>query len=130
MFPEAINFFGFIVALLISIFLSYCIYYIMICFAFWFGEVRSIIVAYNLTMLVLAGQYIPIRLFPEPIIKVMELTPFIYLVDFPVSIATGRIPIQMWINNFIFSIIWCFIMWGIGISVYNRGIRKYEAYGS
>ena len=130
MFPEAINFFGFIMALLISIFLSYCIYYIMICFAFWFGEVRSIIVAYNLTMLVLAGQYIPIRLFPEPIIKVMELTPFIYLVDFPVSIATGRIPIEMWLNNFIFSIIWCFIMWRIGISVYNRGIRKYEAYGS
>ena len=129
-FPGTINFIGFILALLISIFLSYSIYYIMICFAFWFGEVRSIVVAYNLIMLVLAGQYIPIRLFPESIIGIMELTPFIYLIDFPVSIATGRIPFELWTTNFIYSIAWCFIMWGIGVFIYNRGIRKYEAYGS
>ena len=102
----------------------------MICLAFWFGEVRSIVVAYNLIMLVLAGQYIPIRLFPESIIQIMELTPFIYLVDFPVSIATGRIPIDMWMINFLYSILWCLITWFIGYLVYNRGIRKYEAYGS
>ena len=102
----------------------------MICFAFWFGEVRAIVVAYNLTMLVLSGQYIPIRLFPESIIKFMEITPFIYLVDFPVSIATGRMPIELWIINFIYSIAWCIIMWIIGILIYNRGIRQYEAYGS
>ena len=114
-FPEVINIFGFILALLISIFLSYSIYYIMICFAFWFGEVRAIVVAYNLTMLVLSGQYIPIRLFPESVIAFMELTPLIYLVDFPVSIATGRIPIEAWPINFIFSIGWCVIMWGFGI---------------
>jgi len=129
-FPETVNIFGFILALLISIFLSYSIYYIMICCAFWFGEVRSIVVAYNLTMLVLSGQYIPIRLFPESIIEFMEMTPFIYLVDFPVSIATGRMPIEMWPINFIFSIGWCIIMWTIGILVYNRGIKSYEAYGS
>ena len=129
-FPTAINFIGFILALLISIFLSYSIYYIMICFAFWFGEVRAIVVAYNLTMLVLSGQYIPIRLFPESIIKFMEITPFIYLVDFPVSIATGRMPIELWTINFIYSITWCVIMWIIGILIYNRGIRQYEAYGS
>lgn len=102
----------------------------MICFAFWFGEVRALVVAYNLTMLVLSGQYIPIRLFPESVIAFMELTPFIYLVDFPVSIATGRIPIEAWPINFIFSIGWCIIMWIIGILIYNKGIRQYEAYGS
>ena len=130
LFPSAINIIGFIFALFISIFLSYAIYYIMICFAFWFGEVRSIVVAYNLTMLVLSGQYIPIRLFPESIIKIMEMTPFIYLVDFPVSIATGRMPVEMWPINFIFSISWCFIMWAVGTLVYNKGIKSYEAYGS
>jgi len=129
-FEAPINFIGFIFALIVSIFLSYSIYYIMICLAFWFGEVRSIVVAYNLIMLVLAGQYIPIRLFPDSIIQIMELTPFIYLVDFPVSIATGRIPIDMWLINFFYSVIWCLIIWFVGHLVYSRGIRKYEAYGS
>ena len=129
-FPEIINILGFLLSLLVSIFLSYSIYYIMICFAFWFGEVRSIVVAYNLTMLVLSGQYIPIRLFPESIIKFMEMTPFIYLVDFPVSIATGRISVEMWPLHFIFSIGWCLVMWILGSIVYRKGIRSYEAYGS
>ena len=83
---------GFLLALSISVFLSYSIYYIMICLAFWFGEVRAIVVAYNISMTIVSGQYIPIRLFPEHIINIIEFTPLLYLVDFPVSIATGRIP--------------------------------------
>ena len=59
-----------------------------------------------------------------------ELTPIIYLVDFPVSIATGRMPVDMWPINFIFSIGWCFVMWILGTLVYNKGIKSYEAYGS
>ena len=43
----------------------------MICFAFWFGEVRSLVVSYNLAMLILSGQYIPIRFFPENILNIM-----------------------------------------------------------
>ena len=130
LFPSIINIIGFILALSISVFLSYSIYYIMICCAFWFGEVRAIIVAYNLSMIILSGQYIPIRLFPDHVLDIIKLTPLLYLVDFPVSIATGRIPIEDWGFNFIVSIGWCIIMWFIGSLVYNRGIRNYEAYGS
>tara|TARA_B100002052_G_scaffold183503_1_gene167165 strand:- start:930 stop:1730 length:801 start_codon:yes stop_codon:yes gene_type:complete len=130
LFPSFINIIGFLLALFISVFLSYSIYYIMICFAFWFGEVRAIVVAYNLSMIILSGQYIPIRLFPDYILDVMQFTPLLYLVDFPVSIATGRIPIDEWMFNFIISIGWCFIMWLIGSIIYKQGIRSYEAYGS
>ena len=129
-FPSIINIFGFIAALAVSVFLSYSIYYIMICFAFWFGEVRAIIVAYNVSMIILSGQYIPIRLFPESVLSFINLTPIIYLVDFPVSVATGRIPIEEWPINFMFAIMWCIIAWLIGLLVYSRGIRSYEAYGS
>ena len=130
LFPSLINIVGFLLALSISVFLSYSIYYIMICLAFWFGEVRAIVVAYNISMTIISGQYIPIRLFPEHIINIMEFTPLLYLVDFPVSIATGRIPLEEWAINFIFSISWCIVMWFIGLLVYNKGIKNYEAYGS
>ena len=48
LFNSLISIIGFGISLLLSIYLSYCIYFIMVCFAFWFGEVRSIVVAYNL----------------------------------------------------------------------------------
>ena len=130
LFPSLINFIGFLFALSTSVFLSYSIYYIMICFAFWFGEVRAIVVAYNISMTIVSGQYIPVRLFPEYVLNIMEYTPILYLVDFPVSIATGRIPLEDWGINFIFAIGWCMILWLIGMIVYNQGIKTYEAYGS
>tara|TARA_B100001758_G_C18016347_1_gene405696 strand:- start:213 stop:521 length:309 start_codon:yes stop_codon:yes gene_type:complete len=101
----------------------------MVCFAFWFGEVRSIVVAYNLGMLMISGQYIPIRLFPEEVLSVINYTPIPYLVDFPVSIATGLIQSYDWVYSIQYAILWCFILTIISLLIYNFGIRKYEAYG-
>ena len=120
---------GFVVSLLLSIYLSYCIYFIMVCFAFWFGEVRSIVVAYNVGMLMISGQYIPIRLFPENILSIIQWTPIPYLVDLPVSIATGIIIGYEWIELFSYGMIWCIILTGISFFIYKVGIKDYEAFG-
>jgi ABC-2 type transport system permease protein len=120
---------GFVASLLLSIYLSYCIYFIMVCFAFWFGEVRSIVVAYNVGMLMISGQYIPIRLFPEKVLTIIEWTPIPYLVDLPVSIATGIIPPNEWIFSMSISFAWCLILTIISFIIYKAGIKGYEAYG-
>ena len=101
----------------------------MVCFAFWFGEVRSIVVAYNLGMLMISGQYIPIRLFPQEVISIIKWTPIPYLVDLPVSIATGLIHKSKWIPEFSFAVMWCLILTTISFIIYKIGIKGYEAYG-
>ena len=120
---------GFIVCLILSIYLSYCIYFIMACFAFWFGEVRSIVTAYNLGMLMISGQYIPIRLFPENVLSVIQWTPIPFLVDLPVSIATGLIVGYEWFDLFLYGLLWCFILTIISFMIYQLGIKDYEAFG-
>ena len=102
----------------------------MACFAFWFGEVRSIVTAYNLGMLMISGQYIPIRLFPENILSIMQWTPIPYLVDLPVSIATNNLPVNLWILKIGISIFWCIIITIIGKVIYHYGIRVYEGFGA
>ena len=128
-FTTASSIIGFIFSLILSIYLSYCIYFIMACFAFWFGEVRSIVTAYNLGMLMISGQYIPIRLFPENILKIIEWTPIPYLVDLPVSIATGIIVEYQWINLLLYGLLWCVILTLISFFIYKIGIKNYEAFG-
>ena len=128
-FQTSISVIGFLITLSLSIYLSYCIYFIMVCCAFWFGEVRSIVVAYNLGMLMISGQYIPIRLFPEEVLRIIQWTPIPYLVDLPVSIATGLIHKSEWINEIGFGCIWCFILTAICYIIYRYGIKNYEAYG-
>ena len=120
----------FILALLISIYLSYSIYFFMVCFAFWFGEVRALLVAYNISMFVLAGQIIPIDFFPDYYVQIINYTPIPYLIKFPVEIAMAiEVNINQWIIMFIIALGWCFIMRALGGVLYNIGIRRYEAYG-
>ena len=128
-FNLSLSFLGFLISLLISIYLSYCIYFIMVCFAFWFGEVRSIVVAYNLGMIMISGQYIPIRLFPENFLSVISWTPVPYLVDLPVSIATGLSPFEVWKTDILYALAWCVVLTIISLIFYKSGIKKYEAFG-
>ena len=129
LFQTFLSVLGFTISLILSIYLSYCIYFIMVCFSFWFGEVRSIVTAYNLGMLMISGQYIPIRLFPEKILNIVQWTPIPYLVDLPVSIATGLIDYANWIYDIQFAFLWCLILTVISLIIYRLGIKGYEAYG-
>ncbi|NOZ08586.1 MAG: hypothetical protein GXO91_06885 [FCB group bacterium] len=128
-FPSFLNIIGFLGTLIISIYLSYTVYFVMVCFAFWFGEVRALIIAYNLANMVLSGQMVPLRFFPESVLKVLQYTPLPYLVDLPVSIATGNLPIDQWGTKTLQSLFWSVAMTFLGLIVYRRGIQKYEGFG-
>ncbi len=128
-FQNIFSLLGFVISLLLSIYLSYCIYFIMVCFAFWFGEVRSIVVAYNVGMLMISGQYIPIRLFPPEFLSIIKWTPIPYLVDLPVSIATGIITINEWKASIGLALLWSLILTFICLAIYKIAIKGYEAYG-
>ena len=102
----------------------------MVCFAFWFGEVRSLVVAYNVSNIVLSGQVIPLKLFPDSVREFIFLTPLPYLIDLPVSIATNNLPINLWIPKIAVAIFWCIIITIVGKIIYSHGIRVYEGFGA
>ena len=80
--------------------------------------------------IVLSGQIIPLRMFPDKAREIIYLTPIRFLVDFPVSIATGSIPIQMWFPNMFLALGWCLIMTFVGRLIYKSGIRVYGGFGA
>jgi len=129
-FPTVLHVIGFIAALLISIYLSYSIYFCMVCFAFWFGEVRALVIAYNISNIVLSGQIIPLRLFPDSVRNIINLTPLQFLVDFPVSIATATLPMNLWFPKMGMAVFWCIIVTVAGKVIYRSGIRVYGGYGA
>ena len=101
----------------------------MICTAFWFGEARSLLVAYNLANIVLSGQLIPLKMFPEKLLNVIEYTPIPYLVDIPVRFALGYIDPALFFEKLQHGIIWAIIITIIGHIIYSFGIRRYEGFG-
>jgi len=130
-FGGALQVIGFLIALLISVFLSYSIYFCMVCFGFWFGEVRALIIAYNVFTIFLSGQLIPIQLFPDGLKQFVMNSPFRFMVDFPVSIATAQsVDISHLVQGLILQVAWCIIMYSIGKIIYTFGVRQYEAFGA
>ena len=121
---------GFGISLIISIYLSYSIYFCMVCFAFWFGEVRALVIAYNVSNIVLSGQIIPLRLFPDSVREIILLTPLQFLVDFPVSIATGQLEMSLWFNKICLGLLWCIITTIVGKMIYRSGVRVYGGFGA
>ena len=128
-FHNPIQVVGFILFLGLAVFLSYCIYFLMVCSAFWFGEVRVLILAFNLSNRVLAGSIIPLEFFPDYILKIIHITPLPFLVNVPVNIALGNIPISEWSVLFLQGSVWTLIMLIAGHILYKIGIQKYEGYG-
>ena len=121
----------FILSLVMSIYLSYSIYFFMVCFAFWFGEVRALLAAYNISMFVLAGQIIPLDFFPEGYNQIINYTPIPYLIKFPVDIAMSQqVNISHWLYLLFIGLIWCVIMRFLSSLLYSLGIRRYEAFGA
>ena len=129
-FNTILHIFGFLISLFISIYLSYTIYFCMVCFAFWFGEVRALVIAYNVSNIILSGQVIPLRMFPEGVLNIIKMTPLPYLIDLPVSIATNNLDISLWLPKIGIAILWCLIMSLIGKIIYYFGIRQYEGFGA
>ncbi len=120
---------GFVTFLFLSIFISYGIYFMMICTAFWFGEARSLLVAYNLANIVLSGQLIPLKMFPEKLLNIIEYTPIPYLVDIPVRFALGYIDPNLFFEKMKMGILWAITITIIGHIIYKFGIRRYEGFG-
>ena len=121
----------FILSLVMSIYLSYSIYFFMVCFAFWFGEVRALLAAYNISMFVLAGQIIPLDFFPAGYNQIINYTPIPYLIKFPVDIAMSQqVNISHWLYLLFIGLIWFVIMRFLSSLLYSLGIRRYEAFGA
>ena len=129
-FTTMLHLVGFLFSLLISIYLSYTIYFCMVCFAFWFGEVRALVIAYNVSNIILSGQVIPLRMFPESMLNIISMTPLPYLIDLPVSIATNNLPINLWVTKIGAAFLWCIIVTIFAKIIYYFGIRQYEGFGA
>ena len=77
----------------------------------------------------LKGVSAVFRTIPDNILSIVKWTPIPYLVDTPVSIATGIIEYNEWINHIIWGSIWGLILTCISLLIYQIGIKGYEAYG-
>lgn len=121
--------FGTVYTLFISCF-WFSIQYLTGLISFWLEETWILRVSLNIVATFLSGAIIPLDLYPEALVKILNYTPFPYLSYYPIQIFMGKIssPIELSLGIAIIGI-WTLALTYINHLIWKRGIKLYTAAG-
>ena len=121
--------FGTVYTLFISCF-WFSIQYLTGLISFWLEETWILRVSLNIVASFLSGAIIPLDLYPEALVKILNYTPFPYLSYYPIQIFMGKISSPMELSLGIAIIgIWTLALTYINHLIWKRGIKLYTAAG-
>jgi ABC-2 type transport system permease protein len=97
--------------------------------AFWMTRVNAINQTYYVAMLFLSGQIAPLSLMPGWVQTLASISPFRWMISFPLELTLGRLsPIEA-VQGFGAQIVWIVLAWAIMRRVWRAGVRAYSAVG-
>lgn len=121
---------GFFSSLAVAVALYYLISACARFVAFWIPEYTwglSFVVL--VFMEILAGSIFPLNILPGWLYSLLQLTPFPYMVYFPIAIFSGKIVGQELLRILIQYLIWLGIMFWFTKWLWARGLKVYQATG-
>jgi len=127
--PDLATFGLFLISVILTGLLQFLISFSMAMLAFWVLEVSTFIfILYALEFLA-GGHLFPLDILPPPLLDLLFLTPFPYLLFFPVSIYLGRTTgAEIW-QGLGIQAMWVVAAAIVARLVWERGLKRYSAYG-
>lgn len=122
--------FSFIVSVVIAIFIYFCLLLIISTIPFWLPEAAW--GGHFLLIVVLeamSGSLFPIDVLPTTLQKFLYLTPFPYLVFFPIQVYLGNFSTIFILQGFLISTFWAVALWLFLKNLWKKGILAYQAFG-
>ena len=109
--------------------LTFLISYSMALLAFWVNEVATFIFIQYAFEYIASGHLFPLDILPPAIRTVLELTPFPYMLYFPVSVYLGKVTGDALLHGVLIQAVWVAVFYGVARWVWSRGIKHYSAVG-
>lgn len=98
--------------------------------AFWLTRVDAIRSLYTYCSLLLAGQFAPLELLPEPMRTIGRILPFYWTLGFPVELLTGRLGTDEVVTGIAVLAGWGVVLYVLLQLLWKRGVRAYGAVGA
>ena len=118
----------FLILALQGFFIHFLVAYIIGLSAFWLGMIMGLNFAASSIITFLEGGIIPLDLLPSFINKINDFLPFTYVIFTPIALFTNRISFT-W-ELIIIPICWIVVLYLLSRIIYNKGVKKYEGYGT
>jgi ABC-2 type transport system permease protein len=130
-FPQKItSFLAFLIIISLAVFLSFFIGMFLSITAFWTEEVWATRFLFWVIILeFFAGAFFPIDVLPSWLQNIIYLTPFPYLVFFPIKIWLEQLSPLMIMKAMMICSFWLIIFFWLAHLLWRKGVKNYGAYG-
>jgi ABC-2 type transport system permease protein len=116
--------------LLVAFVIGYLLSAAITSLAFWTTRVYSIHEFYYATILLFAGQFVPLTLMPKLIQDIAQYLPFQLFMYFPIQLILGKLSTEQIIQGYIMSGVWLVISIILFNLVWRNGLKSYSAVGA
>jgi len=122
---------GFILLVVLAMFIFFVLIFLVSALTFWMPEagwgMQFLIIVVAVEFL--SGGLFPLDILPVAIQKILYLSPFPYLIFFPLQAYLGKISGVVLLKSIAVSFFWAFALWLLMRSVWYRGLKVYNPPG-
>jgi len=122
---------GFVISVILAMFIFFVILFITSAVPFWMPEVAwgaQFIVVMVVTEF-LSGALFPIDILPRYLQNILYLLPFPYLIFFPLQVYLGKLGAMEIVRGLLVSLFWAVALCFLMKTIWNKGLRVYQAFG-
>lgn len=116
------------IAIALAFILRFVLQYTFAMLAFWTERASAIEQFWFLFYLFLSGYIAPIEVFPPVMQRIVEWTPFPYLIHFPASLLIG-LPVNM-TQGFLATLAWIALFFLLSRWLWRKGLKQYSGMGA
>lgn len=120
---------GFVASLVLAFLLGFLMECVVGLVAFWILEISSVSFIFMMVSYFLSGHMLPLDWFPAPLSYWLQFLPFKYLAHLPAAILLGRYSHTQLAMEIGMGCLWTLFFLGLVRWVFQRGLRRYGAYG-
>jgi ABC-2 type transport system permease protein len=118
-----------LVSIVLAGLLQFSISFSIALLAFWVLEISTFVFIIYSFEYFLSGQMFPLAMMPSHLREALLWTPFPYEMYFPVALFMGRIPADEIARGLVIQAVWVLIAFVAARVCWQKGLRRYGAYG-
>jgi ABC-2 type transport system permease protein len=119
----------FVLAVLLSSLLFFFLEFMVSCLAFWTSESGGPLFCFELFLQFAAGAFFPLDVLPLGLRRALEMTPFPYMVYFPVRVFLEKVSPAEAMRLLGMEALWLMAVYAAAMTVWTHGLRSYAAEG-
>ena len=128
------NHFETFILFILMVFLAFLLYFFLSMFisisGFWTEEIWATRWLFGVVILnFFAGAIFPIDILPSWLVKIINFTPFPYILYFPLKIWLEQISLPMIIQSVFVCLAWLIVFYWLAHFLWKKGVKNYGAYG-